>query len=303
MEKLKREIQIRYPSDNSLHSILVYQADMTSDGRIVISYYDITDGNSDSYSEIVNVNGEWMKNPEHLDWDAYEFIEFDPSFNSSVINSLPDKMEVAKPKVEMVKEIETEGITLTDSIGMEPTKHRMVHIQMISFANEGEDNINLHPTTYSGGNLTEQEYSFGACTSFFSAQGIISEESNSNSLDLGFRRINISENDKKDIYEYIKSSMARGGKINISDNVSFKVETKSNTQYIIDWSSCNSWGLFLNTQAAEQLIVDVSSVSNATFPDELSSALHHELPLKMLINGNYHSNGIESSKESINIKK
>ena len=97
--------------------------------------------------------------------------------------------------------------------------------------------------------------------------------------------------------------MARGEKINISDNVQFSVETKSNTKYIIDWSSCNSWRLFLNTQAAEQLIVDVSSVSNATFPDELSSALHYQLPLKMLINGNYHSNGIESSKESIGIKR
>ena len=91
MEKIKREIQIRYPDDNRLHSIIVYQVDRTSDGRIVISYYDITDGNIDSYSEIVNNNGEWMKNPEHLDWNAYEFIEFDPLFNNSVINSLPDQ--------------------------------------------------------------------------------------------------------------------------------------------------------------------------------------------------------------------
>ena len=131
---------------------------------------------------------------------------------------------------------------------------------------------------------------------FFSEGQITDDDS---SLTLGFRRINIDENDKKEIYEHIKSFIARGKKASISDNTCFQTETKSNTKYTIDWSSCNSWNLFLNTQSARQLLVDVSSVSNATFPDELSSALHYELPLKMLINGKYYSNGIE---ENSNIK-
>lgn len=301
MEKIKRNIQIRYPDDNSLHSIIVYQSDMTTDGRVVISYYDITAGNIDSYSEIINVNGEWVKNPEHLDWDSYEFIEFDPAFNSSVINSLPDKMELAKPK-EMKKPIETDTIALTDNMSKDPQVHRIHHIQMISFANEGNDIINLHPTTYESGVSTVQEYSFGACSSFFS-EGRMNGDVNSNSLDLNFRNLNINENDKKDIFEYIQSFVAKGEKINISDNVQFSVETKSNTKFIIDWSSCNSWDLFLSTQAAEQLIVDISNVSGVTYPDDLSSALHYELPLEMLINGVRHSNGVKSSKESVGIKK
>lgn len=290
MEKSKREIQIRYPDDNRLHSILVYRVDRTSDGRIVISYYDITDGNIDSYSEIVNNNGEWMKNPEHLDWDTYEFIEFDPLFNNSVINSLPDKIEISKPKLEVLKETTLQGIALADSIFIEPPKNRLIHIQMISFANEGEDIINLHPTKYENGFLTEQEYSFEAGTSFFTNGRLTDDDS---SLTLGFKRINIDE--RKEIYEHIKSSIARDGKVSISDNNCFQIKTKSNTKYTINWSSCNSWKLFLATQAASQLLVDVSSVSNVTFPDELSSALHYELPLKMIINGNYYSNGIEKN--------
>ena len=296
MEKIKREIQIRYPDDNRLHSIIVYQVDRTSDGRIVISYYDITDGNIDSYSEIVNNNGEWMKNPEHLDWNAYEFIEFDPLFNNSVINSLPDKIEISKPKLEVLKETMPQVIALEEKFVIEPPKHRLISLQMISFANEGEDIINLRPTKYENGNLTEQEYSFEACTSFFRNGQITDDDS---SLTLEFRRINIDENDKKEIYEHIKLFIARGGKVSISDNNYLQIETKSNKKYTIDWSSCNSWNLFLNTQSASQLLVDVSSVSNVTFPDELSSALHYELPLKMLIDGNYYSNGIE---ENPNIK-
>ena len=94
MENIKREVHIRYP-DNVLHTVIVYRVDRTTDGRVIISYFDVTDGNSDSYSEIINVNGQWMKKPEHLDWNQYEFIEFDSAFNDSVINSLPERIEIA----------------------------------------------------------------------------------------------------------------------------------------------------------------------------------------------------------------
>lgn len=291
MENNKRQLQIkypdRYPGDNNWHTVLVYRADLTKDGRVVISYYDLTDNNTDSFSEIINVNGEWLKNPNHLEWQDYDFSDFDLLFSNSTINALRDKIELKKPILSENLKDKIPTIALAENLGVDPPKHKIKFIQMVVFANEDEDIINLKPTTYNSGQLTEQDYSFFACSAFFS-QGFLD-----NNFSEQFKRIEIDDKDKKDIYEYMRKNLSQSDKINVSKSSQFSVEASSNTQYIINASSCSDWSLFTSVKGADSLTIDEKNVSNITFPDYLSAALHYQLPLHMMINGNYHSNGID----------
>ena len=300
MDKFQRQIQIRYPGfpgENNYHTVLVYRADLTADGRIVISYYDITDGYADSFSEIVNVGGEWRKNPNHLQWSDYVFVDFDPAFNNSIIGALGDKVELANFSKDNNTELpekqsEERPIAIAQSEVLDPPEQEVETIRIVCFANEGEDVINLNPTSYESEFLTQQDYSLETGTAFFS-KGFLDKEMTEH-----FYSVKIEKNDMKDILNYIRS-LGRHGRINISECRNFTVRTRSNTVYDIYLSSCSKWGLFWHTKIANSLSVDESSVVDSTFPDYLSSALHYELPLDIVFDGHYYSNGVKKKGKTL----
>ena len=162
---------------------------------------------------------------------------------------------------------------------------------MIAFANEGDDVINLHPTFTENGYLVERDYSLEAGTSFFS-------EGECSGSEKHFYSVKIDDKDREDILEEFRG-LAYDNKIKLSFWESFEVATRSNSIYHISVCSCNDWKLFFSTKAANHLVVDESNTDVATYPSLLSSALHYQLPLKIISKGRYlNSNGVKPSTVS-----
>ena len=86
---MKKNITIIYP-DNTIHNVVVTRVDETLDGRILITYFD---NERECFTEIVNINGVWHKNPDHGYFPPEsELMPYNPILNDQIINSLPNKM-------------------------------------------------------------------------------------------------------------------------------------------------------------------------------------------------------------------
>lgn len=279
-----RNITIKYP-DGTLHSISVYRVDRTRDGRVIISYYDNTNSGEDSFTEIRLYDGEWQKVPSHGEWSEYseQFLPFNQQYSDQIIMSLPELIQLfGTQKQETQQEIQ-QPIALKQSDVLNPPKKPLEHITVVLFANAGGSRVEQTSTTYDSNTNTSQNQINDILNNSAVFKGPYVGETEA------YRKYDISNQEKQEIFERLIQDY--GFNFDISD---IPPRRQMNSKYRVSFSSCDSWNLLVNDIIpADELFIDCSDTSNATYPDNLSSALHYELPLEIRIGNNIKTNGVE----------
>lgn len=280
---MKREVDITYP-DGSVHHVIVYQANVTNDGRIVISYYDVSNDMQDSFTEIIAVNGEFQKNPYHNNWEYYErcFRPFDRELSDQIILALKEKVKTYKPIPELNETKAEENETKTLEEPVDPPNRQEIHyINSVIFANAGGSMVNMYPTTYENGLLKKQKYNLYNGTTFF---GNPYTYTIANSRMERYAKLDINENDKKVIIDTLINYFGENFDISSIPDM-LKIKINSRKSFMIDFSSCDNWQHFNRVKDSDSISIDLTNVEKTTYPDYLSSALHFELPHEINIAG------------------
>lgn len=288
---MQREIDIQYP-DGAIHSVSVYRADVTYDNRVVISYYDISNRMVNSYTEIRQVDGEFYKVLEHLEWEEYEqnFQPFNQGLSDSIIRALNDTLNIYTPHARKIVDENPRPIALTQAAMVNPPdihKRGLYQINSVLFANGHKSRINLNAFKTKDGKTVQQRYDLLACCAFFNRPIFKNEP-----MTEDFHRFKVDKADRYDIINYLINLY--GDSFDVSDIPDrLRIPCSSGNIFLVTFSSCDDWKLFLNVQGADRLTVYEQNISDITYPDYLSSALHYELPLDISINGIVRTNGVD----------
>jgi hypothetical protein len=283
MEKM---IEMEYP--DGIHKVIVTQADITNDGRIVISYYDLSDNMSASFSEIVNIGGKFYKNPNHKDWEYYvlNFRPFDYAFSNSIVNSLSRNISL----------LNMEGLKKKTSPEIIPPKKEVIYVnpeviedhfkhknpnKNVEIPFEKENYITAVMYANRGGSLLIYDNYSDLQPVFFkrktmSEHGPISEV---------YKKAELNMNDELELCRKIEEKL--GSKVDISlipeDR---EIKLSNGKTYYINFASCDDNYLFQEVAASEKVSADISMPIDSTeYPDNLSLALHHVIPLEVTIKG------------------
>ena len=287
MKSIKREVQIRYPDIKpgmpNWHTIIVYDAQRTTDGRIVISYYDITDGYTDCYSEIIEMGGTWYKNPSHLNYDDYDFI-YSGGTIPEIIMSLPEKIGLYEPNNQKNETLPVKAFA--SQLPPQPPTPPKKNIIVVFFANAGGSLVDLNPIYTENGISYQRQLDIDACT-FICTTGPIN-----------YGVLQIPKNDKYELTNYIANTFQSGDRIDISSLRGGTFFTSSGVEYHYTCSSCADWHLFWQARTANNLRIHVGDLSRCTYPDWLSCALHYELPLDISYGNVVISNGVSKSSST-----
>ena len=280
---MEREIYMMFP-DKTVHQVVVYQANITQDGKVVISYYDMTEGMQDSFSEIINIDGVMTKKENSLEWNDYvkQFKPFSKNMSDRMVISFPEVIglyneklqEVELPSKDEIDRLKNNSLTIQDL----DSSYKPLNV--VLFANQGETTVNLK-LAKENNNL--REYDLYAGSAFL-------EKSKDEMLELEetYYRSNISKQDKREIIYLIK--YAFGSKFDIETLPVINYKTASGNNYSLSFSSCSSRSLFLQVKLADSLIVNNDFETSRHYRSNLSSALHYEKPLEIKTGGNIKTN-------------
>lgn len=253
-------------NDSSIHRIAVLAADVTKDNRVVISYNDYTDGVRPGYAELVMINGRYYKMFYKREWNYYstKFRDHDSQLSNSIIESLPEKIDLYVDKKTSILENNSLDISTIQNINKKTTAY---FLTAIVYANRGHDSYvkngysNLPPIFF-----TRRMY----------------DEDNFVEI---YKKKNIESDDINELLVRIDASL--GIKNNISmmpENL--KYEVSSGNKYYVNFSSCDNEELFCNIALSDELRVNINrGIKSGEFVDNLSSSLHRELPLEVVNNG------------------
>ena len=277
---MKKYIKISYP-DGSLHSTIVTQADVTRGGTIVISYYDISDSMHASFTELIQKDGQYYKNPEHQDWSYYvsRFKPFDRELSDSIVSSLPEKLgiydkTVAGPQLPQNSSSnknennENEYYQYNEN---EPEKEEVpagisYYITAVMYANQGDSFVSYDEPGLLPVFLSERK---------MSDSGPLKEE---------YKKIDIEDNDLRELlYEF---ETRFGSNFDVSTiPADCKFELSSGNKYYVTFASCDEDQIFQGVRACSKVSADISIIrpDESSYPDNLSAALHHDLPLEITV--------------------
>ena len=257
MEKSRKIIEIVFP-DGSTHKVLLLGCDTTRFKERVLTYYDLDNDMRSGFTEILEIDGKYYNNPDTQKWEYYvrRFETYNPEKSDSFIDELPDKIELYTRK-ENNKSNKKEVSTVQEK--------KSKYITAIMYANRGEslvvkDGDSLPPV-------------------FFTL------ESSNSDVEI-YKRINISKKDKEEILKDMDNVFR--GIIDVSLIPPDLLFTPSSgNKYYITFASCDDKDLFNEIVLCDEIKVEgsLNNIQSGLYPDNLSSALHNELPIEIEKNG------------------
>lgn len=257
---MRKMVNVEIP-DGTTHNMMVTHADITNDGKIVLSCYDLNNSMHVALIEIMKENGEYYRNPKQRELAEYvrNFQAFDKGFSEAVVNALPDKLEIYNEEKVKAKESEKETIV------KENRNSKTYTITAVMYANRGEALV-----VYDG--LTTHK------PLFFTAPSLSGEEE-------VYKRFDIDPEVQKELIRKIEIRL--GEVIDLSMIPSDrKFELSSGDKYFITFASCDDENLFKQVASSCELKTDATrNIESDLYLDRLSLALHHELPLELSLNG------------------
>lgn len=260
---MRKMVNVEIP-DGTTHNMMVTHADITNDGKIVLSCYDLNNSMHVALVEIMNVDGVYYKNPEQCELNEYvrKFQPFDKAFSEAVVDRLPEKLEIYDE--EKFKPKESKGL-VPEGTPKEIRPPKTYTITAVMYANRGEALV-----VYDG--LTTHK------PLFFTAPSLSGEEE-------VYKRFDIDPKVQKELIRKIEIRL--GEVIDLSMIPSDrKFELSSGDKYFITFASCDDENLFKQVASSCELKTDATrNIESDLYLDRLSLALHHELPLELLLNG------------------
>ena len=266
MAKERRIIEIEFP-DKSFHKVILLGADITRYGEIVLTYYVLDNNMRTGCSEIIKDKDKYYIKPDTQDWNYYgcRLKSRDNDISDSLINSLPKRLEL------FVKEEEKKTRKKKSSVIEKPNVVSLINektikpklLTAIMYANRGESL------------MVRDE--FTSLPPIFFSVPVLSDEGD---LFEEYRKMNIGE-DREELERRIINSF--DDIIDISSIPEDQVFVlSSGNKYHINFSSCDDEELFGKLASCDKIRVNVTnSISKVLYYDNLSCALHHELPLEL----------------------
>lgn len=252
MKKEKRIIEIVYP-DGIAHKVLLLSADTTRFKEHVLTYYDLDNAKRSEFTEILYIDGKYYNNPNTQEWDYYvrRFEAYDPEKSADFIDKLPEKIELDTRKKD-------------NKSKKQKTTNR--YITAVLYANRGKSLI-----------IKEGEDYLDSV--FFTL------ESSKSDIEV-YKRININEKDKEEILKDMEKAFE--DRIDVSLVPPDLLFTPSSGNlYHITFASCDDKDLFNEIGLCDEIKVEglLDNIQSGLYPDNLSSALHNELPIEIEKNG------------------
>jgi hypothetical protein len=296
--KRARKLDIVYP-DRKNHNIIAEYVQKTKDGKYVLSYLEFyKEELLESFTELNYIDGEWSKNPFHLDYDEYEFEPFDKELSDSVIAQLPKRLffkiqikSDSKDKVEVPKEEVVEEKVV--STGAQVIKsHDEKNLYMVLPVNEGESVID------------KSNFNFDFPFPVFSLLGNTTHDINYNNSrdDINYEhryeeemylRDELSVTTRRVVKEYLENDTET--KFDLRELPILEVDGNDGQKNIC-FISCPNIDLYNDIYKADKLFVDSDMPTSYTYDSKIESSMHGEVPLAIvLINGDTKDNGVKHS--------
>lgn len=246
--------------DGSIHRIAVLGADVTHNGEVVISYNDYTDGIHPGYAELIKVDGVYYNNYNKREWNYYatKFNDFNSQVSNSIVDSLPEDVDLYIGKKKKEKKKTNKPLNINNTTAY--------FLTVIIYANRGAD---LY--TYDG---------YSNLPPIYFTRRMVDNDS----LEEVYKKKNIDEADSDELMEKINSSLK--GKMHISNMPEdFKYEVSSGNKYYVNFCSCDDEDIFLHVALADEIKLDTAlGIKSGVYDDNLSSALHQEIPFEITAN-------------------
>ena len=265
MAKERRTIEIEFP-DKSFHKVILLGADTTRYGEIVLTYYVLDNNMRTGWSEIIKDKDKYYIKPDTQDWNYYgcRLKSRDNDISDSLINSLPERLELfvkEEEKKTRKKSSVIEKPNVVSLINEKTIKPKL--LTAIMYANRGESL------------MVRDE--FTSLPPIFFSVPVLSDEGD---LFEEYRKMNIGE-DREELERSITNFF--DDIIDISSIPEDQVFVlSSGNKYHINFSSCDDEELFGKLASCDKIRVNVTnSISKVLYYDNLSCALHHELPLEL----------------------
>ena len=271
-------------ADGEMHRVIVNTADVTNNGKTVICYYDLSNRMRFSYAEIINVDGVYYVNPVQHEWNYYsvKFKEHDNEFSNSIIETLPEEIEIYGKDKKTGKPIPV--VVTKEKPVKEEKKTTAYFLTAIMYANRGEDLV--------------VKDGYTNYPPLFFTRRILDEDS----LTEVYKKKNIEAKDHDELLKLIDNSFKSKLRVStVPEDLRFDVS--SGNKYYINFSSCDDEVLFYEVAECDEIKVDTSlHIQSDLYEDNLSSALHHELPIEITTNNDviaYDANSINGRKRAI----
>jgi hypothetical protein len=273
---INRRINIIMPYHDPIIAYAQY-VQKTKDGKYVLSYLQKhKDDIIPNFTEIINIDGQWYKSPFHLDYEKYDFEEFNSELSKEIIDALPDNMKlriifndrkIIKSEEENINKVEINSLgatEITDKVEQD------VYYTLI--ANSSEDIIK-------NDDYFPYDFPFPA----FAIEGKDNHinadyEGNTNKdvefNELEFSRYGLSVGFRKEIVDFIKGNNVV---IRINDLPILELED-DDEKVRVHFVNCPEITTFNSIYKAKSLFVDCELTEDISITELLKRAFNDEIP-------------------------
>ena len=274
---INRRINIIMPYSDPIIAYVQY-VQTTKDGKYVLSYLEQRRGNiTPNFTEITNINGQWYKNPFHLDYENYEFEDFNDELSKKIINELPENMKIRIVINDDRKKINSEEnnnntIELNSLGTIEITDKVDQDLYYVLISNSSEDIINnndFYPydIPFPSFAIEGKENHLNADYEDDSNKGIDFNE-------LEFSRYGLSVKFRKEITEFIKN---QNSIVRINDLPVLELED-DDERLRVHFINCPEIITFNNLYKAKSLFIDCDEEDDISITELFKKALNDQVP-------------------------
>lgn len=291
--RVDRDIKIDYPGGMT-HNIKAQYVQITKDGRYLLNYLELRKGvYVPSFTEIINIRGEWAKSPFHFKYEEYDFEEYNRELSDKIISELPQNMKIRIKLDDDRKESRLSEVININHGAKEIVVNSKNDIYYILFPNYEDDKINL-----------ESFYPFGLPFPAFTYIGkknhndvSYNDDLNSN---LDYEEIQLSKyglslENRNKITEYLRN---QNGIINIKELPSFEINnTWTNEKGRVHFVNCSNLDMFGALYKTRNIYVDCDGNEQQKTEELLSKAFDNEVAMFYETeNGLKKNNGVRHNK-------
>lgn len=289
MENIRKKI-IMVDENGQLHNIRLKSADITHDGEVVISYRDYFEGSMhDSFAEIVNANDNYYIKPTKKVWNYYscKFNSFDSEKSNEIIEKIQRQgglgvYDISKGKIKKINKTKKNN----DELSTKTLDMCNTYFISCVFLTENGSVVDLKDVDNLKMLFFEQPY--------------ISRVGNPGKK---YKKTDIDIYDKDEIRKLLIGRHASGsGKFDITEAEEpfEKFITSSRNIYHISFSFCENTNLFelISNFGCSYITINDSEDTVPLIYDDLTSALHRQLPITIGIDNGI--NNREITFETVN---
>ena len=276
INNINRRINLMLPYKDP-HIVYVQYVEVTKDGKYVLSYLEKNNGNvTPNFTEIINIDGQWYKSPFHLEYDKYDFEEFDSELSKKIINELPDNMKmrivINDDRKKVNYDEESDKKLEINSLGAIEIVNKVEQdLYYVLIPNSTEDIISKEDYPYS---FPFPAFSIEGKTNHINADYEDDTNKDVDFNELEFSRYGLSNNTRKKISEFLQKQddVTRIGNLPVLELEDEEDKLK------IHFINCPEITTFNDIYKAKSLFIDCDMEDDISISELFKRALNDSIP-------------------------